>query len=214
MGTVYNIGRALVTSYYRIFYSVDIYGQDRWVPGKALVASSHASNYDPTLVALLLAPHELYYMAKESLFKIPVFKHLIRLYNAYPVSPHENDLKSIRRTYQLLKEDKQILVFPEGLRSFDGELNPIKRGVGVICAHSRCNIMPVYIHGNFETWNRNMSRPRFFTKMTLVLGTPILWEDFSHLPKKEAQQAICEAVAERLDHLKRWVENGAKGVPP
>lgn len=214
MGFAYTLGLWSSKVFFRLFYSVKFYGRENWIPGPSLVTASHASNYDPILVGIALAPHQLYYMAKEPLFRIPVLKQLIESFNAYPVSLNENDLRSIRRTYKLLQEEKQILIFPEGMRSFDGEFNPIKRGVGMITAHSQCSIIPVYIHGNFETWNRNQSLPRLFTEMAVVIGSPIRWDHFMDLPKREAQKKVCELVEKRLQLLKNWHEEGAEGSPP
>jgi hypothetical protein len=50
--------------------------------------------------------------------------------------------------------------------------------------------------------------------VTCIFGTPITWESFSHLDKKEAQKQITEKLHAAILGLKKWFEDGAHGVPP
>lgn len=199
---------------YRLFHDIKIYGRGRWVAGGTIIASNHASNYDPVLVGLGFYPRHLYYMAKEELFEIPGLKQLIEYYKAFPVSLNSHDLKSIRRTCELLDRGEKVLIFPEGQRTWNGELNPVKRGIGVLAVRAQANIIPCYVYGAFETWPRTRSFPRLFTPLRVVIGSPILWEEFAELPHKEAQAAVCSRVEAAIKGLKDWYEAGAKGDPP
>ena len=51
-------------------------------------------------------------------------------------------------------------------------------------------------------------------KIAGVYGTPIIWAEFSHLPKKDAQIALAKRLEESIEGLKKWYESGAKGTPP
>lgn len=211
---LYNLVYYTTYYYMCIFHSYRVYGKAQDVEGGVIFASNHASNYDPIAVAGVSFPHPLHYMAKESLFDIPLFGGLIRSFGAYPVSLNQADLGSIRRTCDLLKRGKKILIFPEGLRTWDGTMNPIKRGIGLVAEHAHATIIPVYIHGNYEAWNRLSHFPRWFRPIHCVVGSPILWEQFEGLPRKEARQRICDALEKSIHDLKDWYEAGCQGTPP
>jgi len=75
----------------------------------------------------------------------------------------------------------------------------------------RCQapIIPVYIHGCYDVWKRSQRFPKLTGKTACVFGSPIKPEQFSHLPKKEAQEAMGQSVKESIEALKLWYENSA-----
>lgn len=204
---------SLFKAFFYLFYSHQIYGLEHFVKGKGIVAPNHASFFDPPLIAASW-PEEISFLARKSLFSFPFFGFLIRQLNAYPITGTAQDLNSIKLVCHLLSENKKIVVFPEGVRSFDGSLGPIKSGIGMLAMRNQSPIIPVYIHGCFDIWSRFQKFPKLSGKTACVFGTPIEWQNFAHLEKKEAQEAIASQVKESIEKLKAWYDNGAKGSPP
>ena len=87
-------------------------------------------------------------------------------------------------------------------------------GISMLVARSKSALIPVYIDGAYKAWSRHRKFPRLFVKVTCIFGTPITWESFSHLDKKEAQKQITEKLHSDILGLKKWFEEGANGVPP
>ena len=83
------------------------------------------------------------------------------LFNAYPL-PHE--LGGVRRalnyTAELLKRGYCPLVFPEGMRSPDGKLQPFRPGIGMMATLLRVPIVPIYIEGLYEVYSVHDSWPK------------------------------------------------------
>jgi 1-acyl-sn-glycerol-3-phosphate acyltransferase len=191
----------------RLLYRNRVFGIDRLPTGSALIAPNHASHLDPPLVASAL-PMEIHFLARESLFRIPLVGRLIRKLNTHPVGGSGGgDIASLRMVMQLLKEGKKVMIFPEGTRTYDGELGECAPGVGMIAMRTGCAVVPVYVHGTYEAWSRHRKFPKLFGRTACVIGEPFTAALFDHLGKKEAQRAIAEEVMRRIAELKSWYEN-------
>ena len=60
----------------------------------------------------------------------------------------------------------------------------------MLIMRSKAAIVPTYIHGAGQIWGRKQKLPKLFGKTAVVFGSPIAWESFSHLGKREAQVEI------------------------
>lgn len=197
----------------KIFYRLKIYGLQHFYPRGAILASNHTSFLDPPIISVCW-PEEVHFLARQTLFKNPLFGALIRNLNTHPVSGEPGDIGVMKMIVSLLEQGKKVVLFPEGTRSNDGELHPLKPGISLLIARSKSAIIPVYIDGTYRAWNRHKKIPRLFVKVSCVFGTPITWESFSYLDKKEAQKQITEKLHAAILDLKKWFEEGAHGTPP
>jgi 1-acyl-sn-glycerol-3-phosphate acyltransferase len=212
MKLFYKCIRHSVKSIFSVLYRHKIYGQEYLPQGRALIAPNHASFYDPPIIAIS-CPEEIAFLARKSLFS-KTLGPFIRKLNAYPVTGTPQDLNSFKLVCWLLNENKKVVIFPEGLRTHTGELGQIKAGIGMLAMRCHSPIIPAYIHGTYNVWNRKRSFPKIFGKTACVFGSPILWENFNHLGKKESQEAIAEHLKNAIQNLKKWYDNGATGMPP
>lgn len=195
------------------FYRLKIYGLEHYCKGAAIIAPNHTSYYDPPLIAASW-PEEVHFLARKSLFQYFLFGTFIQHLNAYPVGGTAQDLSSFKLIGRLLSEDKKVVIFPEGLRSFSGDMTSIKSGIGMLALKCKCPIIPVYIDGAYEAWNRNHFFPKLYGKITCIYGSPIDWRKYAHLDKKEAQALIANDIRQAIKNLKEWKHQGAYGIPP
>jgi 1-acyl-sn-glycerol-3-phosphate acyltransferase len=213
MGCFYRLIFFFCWSWSKLFYRHKVYGLEHFYPKGAIIAANHTSFLDPPLIAISW-PEEVHFLARETLFRNWFFGKLIRALNAHPVSGGSGDIGVFRMACELLGEGKKVILFPEGTRAAQDQLGEIKPGVGVLVARSKTAIIPTYLKGPYEVWNRHRKFPKLFGKTVCVFGSPILWESYAHLDKKEAQDAIVHKVESSLKALRRWVEDGAEGTPP
>lgn len=197
----------------KIFYRHKTYGLEHYYPRGAIIAANHTSYLDPPLLAVAW-PEGVHFLARESLFRNWFFGKLIRALNAHPVSGRSGDVGVFKTVSGLLEEGKKVILFPEGTRSSTNQLGQIKPGVGVLVARSKAAVIPAYLKGPYEIWSRHRKFPKLFGKTICVFGSPIRWDSYAHLEKKEAQEAITRQVAKSLEALRAWLEAGAKGIPP
>ena len=198
---------------FKIFYRHRVYGLEHLPKEGAVIAPNHVSLLDPPAVSISI-PEEVHFLGKASLFKVFFLGWLIRKLNTHPVSRNASDISSIKTIIRLVKEGKKVLIFPEGSRSLTGELGDLQKGVALIAYLSRCPIVPTYVEGAYKIWPIKKRFPKLFGKISCIFGSPIMYEDFAHLNKKEAIEAITATLRESLQNLKKWVEMGKKGTPP
>jgi|694.fasta_scaffold04059_12 1-acyl-sn-glycerol-3-phosphate acyltransferase len=214
MKPFYRIIRALFKGLFWVLYRQKVFGLEHFIRGRALIASNHASFFDPPFIGVA-APEEITFLARKTLFRFPIFSYLISHLNAYPIAGGTGqDLSSFKLIQDLLKTDHKILIFPEGGRAWSEEVGPMKSGIGMLALRNMCPIIPVYIHGAYHVWNRNKKFPKLFGQVSCIFGSPIYCEPFLSMPKKEAQEAITEKTRESIKNLKHWYKAGAKGSPP
>lgn len=213
MKWIYAMIYSMARLFFKVCFRLKIYGLEHFRPGPGIIASNHASHYDPPVLSIS-CPEEVHFLAKESLFEIPLLGRLIRILNAHPVSRSATDASTFRDLVRLLREGKKVILFPEGGRSIDGELKPIERGLSFIVAKGRCPLFPAYIQGTFPAWPSTKKIPKLFGKICVVFGTPIEWSEFEGLDKREAERQLTERAAQSFRDLKAWLENGAEGTPP
>jgi 1-acyl-sn-glycerol-3-phosphate acyltransferase len=199
--------------FFKLFYRLKVYGLNHFYKGRGIIAPNHTSFFDPPIIAATW-PEEAFFLARKTLFTSRIFGPMISRLNSYPVNGTTQDLGSIKLVCRLLSENKKVVIFSEGVRSMDGELGTIKSGIGMLALRCQAPIIPVYLSGCYDIWNRHQKTPKFTGKMACVYGSPIDWQEFNHLEKKEAQEAIASRVKNSIEQLKIWYENGAIGSPP
>lgn len=134
---------------------VDVRMPEEPLHGPAVIMANHQSLLD---IPLLIRswPGEVRFLAKRSLFSIPVFGWALRASGFVPVD--RKDRKSAPETLKaarsLIERGISVVVFPEETRSRDGRLLPFKRGGFLLALKCRAPIVPVGLRGT-----REMRRP-------------------------------------------------------
>ncbi|MFH1023123.1 MAG: lysophospholipid acyltransferase family protein [Planctomycetota bacterium] len=164
--------------------------------GGAIIASNHQSYLDPMILGSGLA-RRIYYMARGTLFHPPLISWYLHSVGAFPVRPGEGDREAFRNALGILAAGRVLVIFPEGHRSRDGNLLPMKSGVEVIAERAGVPVIPAWIHGAGKAWPKG----RVFFRMRpvrVVYGPPI----------PVAGRARGEALAE----IRAWMETTRAGL--
>ena len=212
MGFLYRLVIFFTWVIFKLLYRHKVYGLEHYVKRAGIIAPNHTSYLDPPMVAISW-PVAVHFLGKKDLFKTYLFGKFIRALNTHPVSGDVADVTVFKTVIEVLKDGKHLVLFPEGGRT-DGEIGPIKPGIGMLVMRSKTAIIPTYLYGANEIYGRNKKFPKLYGKTACVFGTPIVWESFSHLEKKQAQIEIATCLSNALHALKAWFENGAEGIPP
>lgn len=158
--------------------------------GGVIVAFNHKSNWDP-VIAGLSCPRKLRFMAKEELFKNPVFGALIKALGAFPVRRGRGDIGAIKSSLKILSEGEVMLMFPEGHRIKDGRRVKAKPGVALIAQRAQVPVVPVCISGEYKWLHR----------VTVTYGKPISLEEY--YGQKLEQEKIQEIADGILDEVRK-----------
>ena len=169
--------------------------------GPVILAANHASMIDPPLVGAGLY-RDIHYLARESLFRFPVLRTILHNVNAVPVDREGGGAAGLRAILERLLEGGGIVLFPEGTRSPDGQLQKARSGIGLTVIKSTAPVIPVRLFGTFEAWGRHHSLPRLH-RIAVKYGKPL---DFSALRTEAAccskprLKAIYQEVADTIMH--------------
>jgi 1-acyl-sn-glycerol-3-phosphate acyltransferase len=126
-------------------------GHEHLPPGAAVYMSNHQSNFD--ILALFAGlPVQFRWLAKEELFRVPLFGFAMRRTGYIPVdrSDHKKAIRSMAEAARRISEGTSVIVFPEGTRSPDGALLPFKKGGFVLAIDAEAPIVPVAIRGSHD----------------------------------------------------------------
>ena len=200
MTPLYRAGHTLCTAVAELAFRLKIYGRENLIEqGPAILASNHASYLDPPLVGVACRK-EVFYLARKTLFEKPVLGPLLPRINCIPVDRDRGDVGAVRTLLRLLKEGKRVVVFPEGTRSKDGNLQPARGGLGLIIAKSLAPVVPVRIFGSYAAFPR--SGGIHFTRVTLVVGKPLIFtkEDIG-TDERSAYQRLSDHVMAEIARL-------------
>lgn len=201
--TGYDLSRVLARLVAVGLFGLRVSGREHW-PGQggALVCANHQSMLDPPLVGLT-CPRRLNYLARKSLFDVPLLGPVIRFYDAIPIDREGSGLAGLKETLRRLRAGEMVLLFPEGTRTRDGEVGPLKPGLLPVVRRSQVPLIPVGIDGAYQVWPRTRRLPRL-GRIAVVIRPPILpeeaarWDDQVLLARLEQEIRHAHAQARRL----------------
>lgn len=168
----YKLARRSCWVFCVMFFRYRVRGREN-VPqeGPVILASNHQSFLDPVFCGIGVKRH-LVYVARDTLFRLPFFGRLIHSVNAIPVSRDKADIAAMRAIIARLQGGAAVCLFPEGTRTRDGRIVPVKAGFGLLCRRARAVVVPVLVDGGFETWPRHKMLPSPGA-ITVHFGTPM-----------------------------------------
>lgn len=135
---------------------VRVQGRDLLEPDQNyLFMPNHCSNVDPPVVVAALRRQPCM-MAKASLFRIPVFGRVMRAVGFVPVLRKDRDaaLLAIEQAGERLREGRDFVIFPEGTRSRDDELLPLKKGPFFLALAGGVPVVPIRVRGTRQVMER------------------------------------------------------------
>lgn len=169
--------------------------------GPVILAMNHQSYLDPPLAGIA-AGREMYFLARDTLLDVPVLGWLLPRLNVIPVDQEGNDRSALKALLRLLKAGNGTIVFPEGARTLDGELQPALPGLGFVIAKTLAPVVPMRIFGAREALPRGEGRVRF-VRITIVVGEPIHFTEADLEPGgKELYAQLTQRVMDAIAALR------------
>jgi long-chain acyl-CoA synthetase len=201
-----NMAIGVFEHFFRIAFKLGVNGIGHLPEeGPCILAANHLSFIDPFIV-LAAVPQstfvQLYTLGWEPYFRSRFRRWVAQVGHVIPVGPEMPLITVLRTSAALLRSGKSLLIFPEGERSIDGQLQPFKKGIGVLACELNVPVIPVKIVGSFQAWPPDAKRPHFHP-ITLTFGegqifSPSLieaWTTKGKDPYLLATQSIRDAVA-------------------
>jgi 1-acyl-sn-glycerol-3-phosphate acyltransferase len=165
--------------------------------GPVILAMNHQSYLDPPLAGTT-CDRAVYFLARRTLLNVPLLGWLLPKLNVIPVNQEGIDRSALKALIRVIKTGNAALVFPEGSRTLDGNLQPAEPGLGLVIAKTLAPVVPMRIFGAHKALPRGGGLQ--FAPITIVIGEPIFFATADLDPPgkdlyKQLSQQVMDAIA-------------------
>ncbi len=168
--------------------------------GAAILAANHVSLLDGIILGACL-PRLARFMTKNSEFKHPFIREILRMAGAFPVMRYRTDVVAVRNALRVLQNGHLMGVFPEGERSWDGRMQPFKKGTLRLILAAGKPVIPVGISGIYELmprWTHSLKR----VPVRIEIGKPIRFASISIVDQtKEDVKLVDSQLGDAIQRL-------------
>jgi long-chain acyl-CoA synthetase len=167
----------------RVTVGLRVSGLDRLPSsGPFILSPNHQSYLDAFLLCACLPYRHfkrMFFVGASEYFTTTLMLRIARAIHVVPVDPDTNLVRAMQAGAFGLRNDKVLILFPEGERSIDGEVKTFKKGAAILSRHLDVPIVPVAIDGIFDVWPRNRPfrwralLPGSGSRVLLAIGDPL-----------------------------------------
>lgn len=153
-----------------IIYPTKIYGKDNLPEDGSVIICNHFSFIDPINLLRITGKKTTYLVAKKELFENKLFSKILKSFGGIPIDRDKPDISSIATILKVLKNDNNLIIFPEGTRnkSKKNKLAPLKDGAGIFAFKAKKSLVPIMMK----------NKPKIFRKTKIFIGKPFSFEEF------------------------------------
>ncbi|HEY3197937.1 MAG TPA: lysophospholipid acyltransferase family protein [Nitrospirales bacterium] len=205
----------IVRGFARLLFHLQVSGQDH-IPrtGGVLIAANHASYLDIPILGCAL-PRRASFIGRMDLFA-GIVGYTLRYLGWIPIRRGRVDRKAFDEAVRRLKAGQVVVIYPEGTRTEDGQLQPGKPGIGIMAATAGCPVVPALLEGTYEAlppgakWIRlRPIRVAFGKPMDFSTGLETESED----KKKFVYQQMSEEIMDRIAELRQQKSSHPNPLP-
>jgi 1-acyl-sn-glycerol-3-phosphate acyltransferase len=181
------------------YWKISIEGRDRVNPKEAyIIVSNHQSGAD--IMALFKTHLVFKWVAKRSLFYFPFIGWNMKLnrYLAIDRSRGRSKLLMMDRSIKAVREGNSLMIFPEGTRTRDGNIQPFKTGAFRVAKETKVAILPIAIKGTYHAIKKGSLLINKNHELRAVILEPVPYESFKDLSPKETADKIHDLISSEL----------------
>ena len=174
---------------YSLIFPSKAYNKENFPKGRALIVANHYSALDACYMYKFVKK-DIFFLAKKEALKKKFASWFLKEVGAIPIDRENNDVRAMMNAMKVLKEDKKLVVFPEGTRNkVDMELKDIKGGAGVFAVKTKTPVVPIIFY----------NRAKAFRRRIMIVGKPFeLTEFYDKKLQKEDIDKIDEIIREKM----------------
>jgi len=176
------------------------------IKNKNYVFMGNHQSYVDIFLMLSLIDRKFLFMAKEELFRIPVFGFAIKSLGLIPINRGESRdaLKSLFEAARKIQQGYSVLLFPEGTRSDDGVMLPFKRGAFTLAVRTGQEIAPFLLEGTGESLKKKSFIIRPFKKVKVRFLEPVN-------PEGLKDREMMTLIRERMENEQKELRGAGAG---
>ena len=173
--------------------------------GPVLITPIHRSNLDFAFT-LFMSPRKVFFMAKDSIFRVPVLGRLLLNLGAFPVTRGTADRESMKLAEEVLRLGHALVLFPEGTRQEGRVVGQLRDGAMFVAARTGATVIPVGVGSRDRTRIAGVRVP-WPARLRIVVGAPIvapsaqgrISRSIITAKSEELRQALQQVYLESLD---------------
>jgi len=160
----------------KLFFRYRALHRERMIQtGPVILAMNHQSYLDPPLAGIA-CDRDIYFLARKTLLDHWFWGWMLPKLNVIPVNQEAADRSALKALIRILRAGEAALVFPEGGRTLDGNLQPAQPGLGFVIAKTLAPVVPMRIFGAHQVWPRDSNKIRLHP-ITVVIGKPMRFSE-------------------------------------
>ena len=176
------------------------------VEKNCILVSNHSSHLDVICLFSCLPLEKVNncysVAARDYFFANDVIAYLTRLFfNTMPFSRSFSAHSGLKACGIMLDQGKSLIIFPEGTRSLNGQMQSFKPGIGILAAERKEPVIPVYLKGNFEAYPKGSAGLPKRLPLTAIIGEPMVFEQYEST--SDNWYRIAKEVENRVLELKQ-----------
>jgi len=164
--------------------------------GGVIVAANHASYLDIPFLGCAIR-RRVCFIGRANLFPNRCVNWLLQRLGWIPLKTHRLDRKAFGVALSHLKSGMPVVIFPEGSRTEDGQLQPGRPGIGYLVKESQCEVIPAYISGTFKVLPVKAKWLKL-SPVSVTFGKSVNLPSGEGLNKKQEYEQIGRTV---MDHI-------------
>lgn len=186
----------------RVFLlGIDVKGTDILDKRQSYVFLANHQGYFDIFLTYGYLGHNFKWMMKEYLRKIPFVGLACQCSGQIYVGDSRVSIaKAIKQSQQTLQNGLSMVIFPEGTRTYTGEMNEFKRGAFMLANEIGLPIVPMTINGSFHVFNR-MAKSVNRGTLKLYVHKPIAADYYQKKPTKVFMQEVWDTIHSQLEPI-------------
>lgn len=190
----YRFARFLLKIVFKIRYKLVVHGNTNLPETPLVICANHINLWDPILLAIIF-DRPIRFMAKKELFDNKFLGFLLNKFGAFPVDRDNVNIKTIKDSIKLVKDNEVLGIFPEGTRVKTVSEENMKTGVAMIASRAGADVIPVFINSNYK----------FRSKVEVFVRDKIAISSFDDVSKDIRNKAITRAIYENIYKVNWWI---------
>ncbi|PIS30371.1 MAG: long-chain fatty acid--CoA ligase [Candidatus Marinimicrobia bacterium CG08_land_8_20_14_0_20_45_22] len=161
---------------FKLYFRFKGEGTENIPNGPFIIASNHQSFIDGLFVAAFLKRKvfkNTYFYAKEKHVRNRFVRAFANRNNVIILDINRDLKQSLQKLAAVLRDGKNIIIFPEGTRTHTGKLREFKKSFAILSWELNVPVVPVSIKGAFEALPSGSLFPRPWKKIRVKFHRPI-----------------------------------------
>ena len=155
--------RVILGPFFRFYFKYKCIDKENIKDGAGIIVGNHQSYLDGFMVNNVFTTKEMndnYYIATALHFKSKTMKYLANHGNIILVDANRNLKNTLQAAAKVLKNNKKLIIFPEGARTRDGQLHEFKKTFAILAKDLNVPIYPFVLKGAYEAFPYNKKFPK------------------------------------------------------